>query len=325
LECIGVGFNPNITPREAAEYACEAELNGYDSFWVHEQPFIRDAVTLLCSGVFATNRIRLGSGCISVATRHPLLAATTFVSLSNMSNGRVIMGIGLGGFPWLPKIGINVFPVAQTHPAKRIREYLTIVKALLNGEKITLQGEFYKVNEIELNTKPAAKPKLYVAAFGTKLLQIAAQFADGVIISPALMTPETTRQKVESLQSNTLDVASYILATVSKDSAEAKQMMKSYYFFIYQVADVIPPEALEPYDVSERTLAEVKTAWRKNDLLTAARSMPDEIVEALTLTGNSDHCLDKLQDYRKAGVKLPIIMPIGDIKTSIGAFQSVLK
>ena len=325
MERVGVGFNPNITPQEAYGYAHEAELNGYDSFWVHEQPFIRDAITLLCSGILATNRIKLGSGCISVVTRHPLLAATTFVSLNNMSHGRAIMGIGLGGFPWLPRIGINVFPVTQTRPARRIREYLTIVRALLNGETITLQGEFYKVNEIKLDTMPAAKPKLYVAAFGSRLLQVATEYADGVIVSPALMTPEITRQKVQSLNSNALDIASYILTTVSEDSEAAMQIMKSYYFFIYQVAEVIPPEVLEPYDVSDSALSGVKKAWRKNDLPAAARSMPDDIVEALTLTGNSDHCLDKLREYRKAGVKLPIIMPIGDIKTSIGAFQSVLK
>ena len=320
MQRTGIGFNPNITPHEAAAYAREAEAKGYDSFWLHEQPFIRDAISLICSGILATNKITIGSGCISVATRHPLLAAATFVSLNNMSEGRTVMGIGLGGFPWLPKIGINVFPVTESRPARRIREYLTIVKGLLSGDSVTLQGEFYKVLDVKLDLKPAVKPRLYVAAFGRKLLQVAAQFADGVIISPALMTPETTRQKVESLGSNTLDVASYVLSTVSKSSADARQTMKSYYFLIYQVAEVIPPESLEPYDVNESALAEVKKAWRKNDLPTAARIMPDAIVEALTLTGNADHCLDKLQEYRRAGVKLPIIMPIGDISTSIGAF-----
>lgn len=322
MERIGVGFNPNITPEEAAEYARLAELNGYDSFWVHEQPFVRDAISLLCSGILATNRIKFGSGCISVVTRHPLLAASTFVSLSNMSYGRVTMGVGLGGFPWLPKIGIDVFPVSVTHPAKRVKEYLTIVKALLNGENITLQGEFYKVTGIKIDTKSTFKPKLYLAAFGSKLLQIATDFADGVIISPALMTPEITFQKVQSLQTpKTVDIASYVLTTVSKDLVKARQVMKSHYFLIYQVAEVIRPEILEPYDVNEKDLIEVKRAWSKNDLAAAARAMPDEIVEALTLTGNPDHCMDRLREYRKVGVELPIIMPIGDIETTIGAFH----
>jgi len=322
LERIGLGFNPNITPEESAEYARLAELNGYDSFWVHEQPFIRDAIPLLCSGINATTKIKFGSGCISVVTRHPLLAATTFVSLNNMSEGRVTMGVGLGGFPWLPKIGVKVFPVTETHPVKRITEYLTIVRGLLNGESISLQGEFFNVNDIKLDTKPAVKPRLYLAAFGARLLQMATDFVDGVIISPALMTPEITSQKVQAIsRTNSIDIASYVLTTVSKDLAKAKQRMKSYYFLIYQVAEVIRPEIFEPYDVHESDLVEVRNAWRKKDLPAAGKAIPDEILDALTLTGDPDHCLDRLREYRKAGVQLPIIMPIGDIKTTIETFR----
>jgi len=48
--------------------------------------------------------------------------------------------------------------------------------------------------------------------------------------------------------------------------------------------------------------------------------MPDEVVEALTLTGDPDHCVERLKAYRKAGVDLPILMPIGDIRAAIEAF-----
>jgi 5,10-methylenetetrahydromethanopterin reductase len=322
LERIGIGFNPSITSEESAEYAQMAEHSGYDSFWVHEQPFIRDAISLLCSGITATTRIKIGSGCISVVTRHPLLAASTFVSLNSMSHDRVVMGVGLGGFPWLPKIGVKVFPVAETHPMKRITEYLTIVKALLNGDSVTLHGEFFEVNDIKLDTKPAVPPRLYLAAFGARLLEMAPNLVQGVIISPALMTPRVTNQKVQRIHGrDTIDIASYVLTTVSKDLARAKQLMKSYYFLIYQVAEVIRPEVLEPYDVHENDLVEVKKAWQKKDLVAAGKTMPDEILDALTLTGKTDHCLDRLREYRKAGVQLPIIMPIGDIKSTIEAFR----
>jgi hypothetical protein len=48
--------------------------------------------------------------------------------------------------------------------------------------------------------------------------------------------------------------------------------------------------------------------------------MPQGVLDALTLTGKPDHCLDRLKDYRKAGVNLPIIMPIGDVNTAIRTF-----
>lgn len=327
MERIAIGFNPTIGASEAADYARLAEQRGFESFWVHENPFIKDAVSLLSSAISTTNRIRVGSGCVSVTTRHPLLATTTFVALNDMSGGRVVMGVGLGGFPWLPKIGIKVFPVHETKPLRRIKEFLTITNGLLDGGAVTLDGEFFKVSDLKLDSKPSARPSVYLAAFGPQLLSMAAGLVDGVIISPAVMTPEITASKVKLVQhggasGKKVDVASYILAAVSKDEEEARRLMKSYYFVLYQVAEVLRPEVFEPYGLKEIDLEPIKEAWKKKDFATAAKAMPDAVIEALTITGKPDHCLERLEDYRRAGVELPILMPIGDVKGAMETFGS---
>jgi alkanesulfonate monooxygenase SsuD/methylene tetrahydromethanopterin reductase-like flavin-dependent oxidoreductase (luciferase family) len=327
LDRIAIGFNPTISGKEAAEYAQTAEAHGYESFWVHEHPFIKDAVSLLSSAIPATSRIKLGSGCVSVVTRHPLLATTTFLSLNDISEGRVIMGIGLGGFPWLPKLGVNVFPVQETQPLKRIREFLSITNGLLNGDTVSLNGEFFKVQDIKLETKPSRKFPIYLAAFGPLSLKMAAKFVSGVIISPALMTPEVTGEKIKFVrqgerEGKRVDVASYILSAVSSDVQQARKLMKSYYFLQYQVAEVLKPEIFEIYGLKEKDLEPIKEAWRKRDLSAAAKVMPDAAVDALTLAGSAEHCVERLKDYRKAGVELPIIMPIGDINAAVRAFAT---
>jgi 5,10-methylenetetrahydromethanopterin reductase len=237
------------------------------------------------------------------------------------------MGVGLGGFPWLPKIGVKVFPVQETKPLKRIKEFLTIANGLLEGNSVSLDGQFFKVTDIKLETKPTVKPSLYLATFGPKLLAMAPKLVDGVIVSPALMTPEITGKNVQFVKqgeagSKEIDIASYVLTCVSKDRQKALDTMKSYYFLLYQVSDVMKPEIFAPYGLAEKDLEPIKEAWRKKDLAAAAKAMPDEVVEALTLTGDSDHCVERLKDYRKAGVKVPIIMPIGDVKAAIEAFRA---
>jgi 5,10-methylenetetrahydromethanopterin reductase len=278
----------------------------------------------MSSAISATTRIKVGSGCVSVVTRHPLLATATFVALNEASSGRVVMGIGLGGFPWLPKIGVKVFPVKETKPLKRVKEFLTIANGLLSGESVSLDGEFFKVKDLKLDSKPSSKPQIYVAAFGPLLLQMAAKLVDGVIISPALMTPETTAHTAQAInrgqRSKKVDIASYVLTTVSKNEDEARKFMKSYYFLLYQVAEVLRPDVFEPYGLDEKDLKPIKDAWKKKDFAAAAKAMPDAVVEALTITGNPDHCLRRLKDYQKAGVELPILMPIGDVKTAIETF-----
>jgi len=325
MDRIAVGFNPSISWTEAAEYARLAEEHGFESFWVHETPFVKDAISLMSSAIIATKNIKIGSGCISVITRHPFLVASTFVSLDEMSSGRVQMGVGLGGFPWLPKIGVKVFPVQETRPLKRVQEFLTITNSLLRGESVTLDGEFFQVADIKLDSKPRHIPPLYLAALGERLLRMAPALADGAIISPALMTPEITGRKVrfvreEQASGKRTDIASYVLTTVSKDVEKARKAMKSYYFLIYQVADVLSPGIFAPYGLKAEDLEPIKKAWRKKDLAAAARAMPDEVIGALTLTGDPDRCIERLKDYRKAGVDLPIVMPIGDVRAAIDAF-----
>ena len=141
-----------------------------------------------------------------------------------------------------------------------------------------------------------------------------------------VVTPETTAEKVKfarqgEMAGKKLDVASYILTIVSKNVEEAKRIMKSNYFLIYQVADVLKPEIFAPYGLQERDFEPVKEAWRKKDIPAAAKAIPDAVVDALTLTGDADHCITRLNDYRKSGVDLPIIMPIGDVKQAMEAFS----
>ena len=325
MERLGIGFNPNLSPDMISRYARSAEQSNYESLWVHEHPFIRDGVTLLSSAISSTSRLKLGSGCVSVVTRHPLLTSTTFAVLNEISHGRTIMGVGLGGFPWLPKIGVEVFPVHRTKPMKRITEFLKIANGLLSGETVSLDGEFFKVKDIKLENKPASKPLIYLATSGPRLLTSAPKLVDGVIISPALMTPEITSEKVELVRKSgesggKTDVASYILANVSKDVKKAEAETKSYYFLVYQVAEVLKTETFASYDLNDEDLAGVREAWRRKDFAAAAKAMPDGVLDALTLTGDPDSCIERLNDYRKVGVDLPIIMPIGDVDAAIRAF-----
>jgi alkanesulfonate monooxygenase SsuD/methylene tetrahydromethanopterin reductase-like flavin-dependent oxidoreductase (luciferase family) len=119
-----------------------------------------------------------------------------------------------------------------------------------------------------------------------------------------------------------IEVASYILTTVSKNETEALNFMKSYYFVLYQVSEVLKPEVFEPYGLEEKDLEPIKEAWKRKDFAAAARAVPDEVVEALTISGSPDHCLERLKDYRKAGVELPILMPIGDVNAAIETFTT---
>ncbi len=320
---LGLGFNPIVSVRDAMAEASRADALGYDSVWMHESLYQRDVVTYISAMASSTAKIMLGSGVINTFTRHPVTTATTFATLSELSGGRVTLGLGLGSFPTIPLIGHRIFPVGETKPIRRIREYVEVVKRTWGGERVEFDGDFFQVHGLTMGFEPTRKIPIFVASLSPKIQAFAATVADGVILSPALATPRGTEAMVENVkrgearQGRGVERASYLLTSVDRDPARAAQAVKDYYFFAYQLSEVVDPETLSPYGVTEEDLRPLKEAWRRGDQAGARRHIPEEAVEALTVTGTPDHAIERIDEYRKAGVTLPILMPIGDVGCAV--------
>jgi 5,10-methylenetetrahydromethanopterin reductase len=321
---LALGFNPVLSIQEAAAIASRAETLGYDSVWMHESLFQRDVVTYISAMASATKRLRLGSGVINTFTRHPVTAATTFATLSELSGGRVTLGLGVGSFPTVPLIGHQIFPVEKNRPLRRIKEYVQVVRMVWEGNKVDFEGEFFKVHNLTLGFKVAPPVPVFIASLSPKTQAYAATVADGVILSPALNTAWGTERMVENVKKGEakrgrgVERASYMLTSLDPDPAKAAQAVRDYYFFVYQLSEVVRPEVLAPYGVTEERLRPMKEAWKKGDVPEAKRLIPDEAIEALTITGSGDHAEGRLKEYERAGVTLPIPMPIGNVQYAMG-------
>jgi len=316
---LAIGFNPVLGVKEAMDVARDAERLGFDSVWMHESLFQRDVVTYLSAMASATSRIGLGSGVINTFTRHPVTAATTFATLSELSGGRIRLGLGIGSFPTIPLIGHQIFPVEKNRPLRRISEYVKIVRMVWKGERVNFDGEFFKVHDLTMGFKVSGEIPLYIASLSPRTQAFAATVADGVILSPALNSAWGTERMVENVKrgeaksGTRVERASYMLTSLDPDRGKAAQVVRDYYFFVYQLAEVVRPEVLAPYGVTEELLAPMKEAWKKGDIPEARRLIPDAAIEALTITGTGAQAADRLREYADAGVTLPIVMPIGNV------------
>jgi 5,10-methylenetetrahydromethanopterin reductase len=316
---LALGFNPVLSIPEARLTATRAEELGYDSLWLHESLFQRDVVTYLSVMASATSKMRLGSGVINTFTRHPVTAATTFATLSELSGGRVTLGLGLGSFPTIPLIGHQIFPVEKTRPLRRMKEYMEVMKLVWSGGKVEYEGEFFKVHNLTLGFKVEGRVPVFIASLSPKTQAFAATVADGVILSPALNTAWGTGRMVENVKKGEakagreVERASYMMTSLDPDPKKAAQAVRDFYFFVFQLSDVVPPQVLAPYGVKEEDLVPMKEAWKKGNLPEAKRLIPEEAIQALTITGTPDKAHDRLDEYRKVGVTLPICMPIGNI------------
>jgi 5,10-methylenetetrahydromethanopterin reductase len=320
---LGLGFNPVLSASTMAGVASKAELAGYDSIWMHESLFQRDVVTYLAAMVGSTSRIRLGSGIINTFTRHPVTAATTFATLAELSEGRIVLGIGLGSFPTIPLIGHQIFPVEKTKPLRRVKEYIEVVRMVWGSGKVEYEGEFFKVHNLTLGFQVRERIPLFIASLSPLTQAFAATVADGVILSPALNTVKGTEAMVRNVERGEakkgakVERASYMMTSVDPDPEKAVQAVRDYYFFGYQLAEVVRPEILKPYGVAGEMLVPMKEAWKKGDVAAAKELIPREAIEALTVVGSADQARDRIEEYARAGVTLPILMPIGNTDYAI--------
>jgi 5,10-methylenetetrahydromethanopterin reductase len=326
---LALGFNPVMGIQDAVRIASRAESLGFDSLWMHESLFQRDVVTYLSAMANGTTKLRLGSGIINTFTRHPVTAATTFATLSELSGGRVTLGIGLGSFPTIPLIGHQIFPVEKTHPLKRMKEYIEVVKLVWAGEKVDFDGEFFHVHNLTLGFRVGSKVPIFIGSLSPKTQAFAATVADGVILSPALNTAWGTGRMVENVKrgeekkGGAVERASYMMTSLDPDPKKAAQAVRDFYFFQYQLAEVVRPEVLAPYGVTEQQLLPMKEAWKKGDVPEAKRLIPEAAIEALTISGTGDHAAERLKEYSGVGVTLPIAMPIGNVQYAMDELAGI--
>lgn len=322
-----VGAQPLEQLLELAE---KSEELGYDSFWVHENPLYGDSIAALMLVIWRTKRISIGLGCTSVITRHPVLLASSAITLQNASGGRFLLGVGLGGFPWLPLIGYPVQPVERTRPLRRLMEAMRIIRSLTRGEDAALEGDFYTVKGLKLMARPLHPIPLYLASLGRKTLGRAALVADGAITSPGVATPSHVASMLawvedgEARYARRIDKAAYVIASVDESAARAYGAVKANPYFIYQLAEVVPEQSLIERGVSLESLPKLREAWRRRDLATASSLVSDEMVRALTASGTPGEARRALQEYLDRRLDLVIISPVGNVLASLRCFRGEL-
>ncbi|WP_129843977.1 LLM class flavin-dependent oxidoreductase [Streptomyces sp. RFCAC02] len=171
-------FDRDLHPEELAEFARVAERSGADDLWVVEDLEWAGAVSSAAVALAATDRLRLGIGITPAPLRNPTLLAMELATLARVFPGRLAAGIGHGVPEWMERVG------AAT-PAKLalLGETITVVRALLHGERADLAGRAVTADGVRLVHPPAVPPPVVAGVVRPKSLELAGRVADGLILS----------------------------------------------------------------------------------------------------------------------------------------------
>lgn len=222
---------------EFPSMARAAEDAGFDSVWDYE--FYRNPFLMHALNARETERIQLATGLAITANRTPFEFANAAADVDEVSNGRLLIGMGIGASGFA-----DFYSGAPVdHPAGRLREYIEVVRLcwdhLHTGEPVNYDGRYYRFASPPFNpfgTRSVVRPRIpiYLAALRPTMLKLAGAVADGVIgymMSPRYLD-ETVWPNLRAgaeragRDASTLDIASETICSVSTDRAEAVRRAK---------------------------------------------------------------------------------------------------
>jgi probable F420-dependent oxidoreductase len=289
--------------------AREAEARGYHTAWLGEVAGY-DAIVMSTVVATHTERLVVANGVLPVQTRTPVILGMATASLNHLAPGRFALGLGLSsraiveqwhGLAFSPALG-------------QIREAVEIVRKVAAGERVNHEGTFYRVKNFRLTgPAPKAPVRVYLAALGPEMLELAGEIADGVLLN--WIPPEAVAASVEHLHvgarraGRTLDgfeIASFVRTCVTDDAAAARETL---------ARDITGYATVDVYASFFRTagypdeVTAVGAAWASGDRAGAVKRVSPRMLDGLGVVGDEAFCRGRIAEFAAAGITQPVIVP----------------
>ena len=232
-----------IEPRRIQSFVQRAEALGFHSAWVVEHTFgampALAPIELLTYAAAMTERLRLGAAVLLTALRTPVQTAKSLATLDQLSGGRLIVGVGLGGNPKV----YPAFGLTAERRAARFAEGLRVMKRLWTEPQVTLDGEFYQLENVSVQPRPlqTPHPPLWFGGHHELALRRAVELGDGFIGAGSASTA-TFAEQMKVLRSilaeRGRDPASFpigkrVYLAIDRDRARAGKRLAEWFGAFY--------------------------------------------------------------------------------------------
>ncbi|MGH2925780.1 MAG: LLM class flavin-dependent oxidoreductase [Solirubrobacterales bacterium] len=301
-----------------------ADQLGLDSIYA-TQIAGRDALTLLAAYANESERVRVGTGVVPIFSRTPASMAQTAATIDELSGGRMVLGLGVSHRVTVE----NWFDAEISKPVTQMREYASIVRAILGSEPPP-EGSFFKTKFQFMGYEPRGDLPIYIAALSPNMLRLAGEIGDGVMLW--LCNPDYVRDVVipavaegreragKTMEGFDVVAAVPVGLTDDPDAARARQR-----------SDLVPYASLPFYrTMLERSgfgpeVAQFDEGVAAGDMDRAMSGLSNRLLEALAGIGSADDVRAAVERYRAAGVVSPCIGAIGgtDFDAALDAVASL--
>lgn len=306
---IGLTMSSLLPPERLSKVAQLAERHGLSELWPVEDYFFYGGLAGATAILGATSQIPVGVGIVSALARHPAVLAMEIATIERMYPGRFWPGIGLGVSSWIEQMGYH-----PKSPLSVLRECVTGVRRLLDGEEVTEAGSVFTFDRIKLVHPPERRPPLYMGVIGPKMLELSGEIADGTVVSvlASRVYIRWLRERVAAGQQTAgrtdhHRVATFALYSVDHDRAKARAAIRDVMaFYLWAV----PRSSLtDVYGVGEQ-LWDMYTRGGADSGALINREMPDAWLDDLVIAGDPDECAAKIDALLDAGADSVNLFPV---------------
>ena len=282
-------------PKEFVELGKRAEDRGFSALLVNEGR--GDALACAEAIALATSRIQVGTNIANIYFRHPFLAAMTAWTIAELSDGRLVLGLGVSHRPLIESLGMKM-----DQPRAYMRSYVQTLKKALAGESV---GAFFRPR---VSQHPVP---VYVASVTAETAAVGGEEADGIMpflpartyLTTLLEAARAAARRV-SKDPEQLDCIVSIPTFISEDLEQARSAARYNLAFFAQ---------LPFYRLQWRRCGFVdevnamQQAWQTRDRKAAAALVSDRMVEQVCVYGPPSMCREQLAAFHEAGAGMPVL------------------
>lgn len=290
---------------EMGEVASKAEELGYDRAYTTES--LTDSFSIHMVMAMKTSRIVVGSFVAIIYHRHPHIVSQAASAISEVSNGRYILGLGLGHPPRVKGMGMKM-----GKPREDMRKYLTEVRGLLEGRKVyDMPVQTYQGEELRFRIPPYRVP-ICAAAVGEKMTELGAELSDGLML---YMIPLSRMDRIMEARDRgarnggrrpaDIEVNLGIHTFLSSDLEGAREKARAT--LTYWLALPAYNNSIRESGYEEEADI-LRDAFARGDQKALRVGITDAVIDEFCLVGPPDRCRERLDAFREKGVEVPILM-----------------
>ncbi|MEM2439960.1 MAG: 5,10-methylenetetrahydromethanopterin reductase [Candidatus Bathyarchaeia archaeon] len=307
----GIEFVPRDLYWKTTFYAIQAEKIGFDYLWITDHFNNRNVYISLAIISAYTEKIKFGPGVTNPYLVHPVVTAQAIATLNEIAPRRVVCGIGVGD-----KTTLQMVNVEQTKPLATIRESVHIIREITSGKTLEFQGEIFKIQGGHLNFRVSNPIPIFIGAQGPKMLALAAEIGDGVLINASHpkdveSAMKFIREGAESVgkKLEDLNIAAYTSFSIASSyDAAFKAVVPVVAFIVAGCPEII----LERHGIPNELANKIREAIVHGKWKEAFSNVDKNMVEAFSVCGTPDLCIEKFDKLVKAGVNQIVAgSPIG--------------